>query len=122
MKCAKCGNELKDGRLYCEHCGEEIKIVPEFDLEFEKQIKETLDNLAKDVVSETEEPTQEDVFQKIDQEDIDFHDSLKDIFSLLHFKNGRMIHGKFLIALVAGIIVFVVGCVLLFRHTSVNSY
>ena len=75
MKCAKCGNELKDGRLYCEHCGEEIKIVPEFDLEFEKQIKETLDNLAKDVVSETEEPTQEDVFQKIDQEDIDFHDS-----------------------------------------------
>lgn len=122
MKCAKCGSELKDGCLYCEQCGEEIKIVPEFDLEFEKQIKETLDNLAKDVVSETEEPSQEDVFQKIDQEDIDFHDSLKDVFSMPRFKLGKYLQGKFLIALLVGIAVFAVGCVLLFRHTSVNSY
>ena len=27
MKCPNCGNELKEGNLLCEHCGEEVKIV-----------------------------------------------------------------------------------------------
>lgn len=31
MKCPKCGNEIKDGYLYCDVCGEEIRIVPDFD-------------------------------------------------------------------------------------------
>ena len=29
MKCPNCGEELKEGYLYCEKCGEEIRIVPE---------------------------------------------------------------------------------------------
>lgn len=31
MQCPKCGKKLKNEQLYCEHCGEEICIVPDFD-------------------------------------------------------------------------------------------
>ncbi|MBO4310247.1 MAG: chitobiase/beta-hexosaminidase C-terminal domain-containing protein [Lachnospiraceae bacterium] len=31
MKCPKCGAPLKDDNLFCEVCGEEINIVPEYD-------------------------------------------------------------------------------------------
>ena len=33
MKCPNCGEELKEGYLYCEKCGEEIMIVPDFEPE-----------------------------------------------------------------------------------------
>ena len=49
MKCPKCGNELKKGNLYCEFCGEEIHIVPDFDPEIENSIKETLSTVAKEL-------------------------------------------------------------------------
>ena len=31
MKCPNCGRELKTGQLYCEYCGQEIQIVPDYD-------------------------------------------------------------------------------------------
>lgn len=46
MKCPKCKQELKEGHLYCEVCGEEIKIVPVFEPEIENSIEETLSNVA----------------------------------------------------------------------------
>ncbi len=54
MKCPNCNRELKEGQLYCEACGEEIKIVPEFEPEIENSIEETLLNMA-DIISEVEE-------------------------------------------------------------------
>lgn len=46
MKCPQCGNELKEGHLICEKCGEEIRIVPDFEPEIENSITETLSTLA----------------------------------------------------------------------------
>ena len=31
MRCPKCGSEIPEGYLYCEKCGEEIQIVPDYD-------------------------------------------------------------------------------------------
>lgn len=31
MRCPKCGAELPEGFLYCEKCGEEIHVVPDYD-------------------------------------------------------------------------------------------
>ncbi len=31
MKCPNCGSEQEPGKLYCEHCGHEIQIVPDYD-------------------------------------------------------------------------------------------
>ena len=33
MKCPNCGAEMEEGKLYCEHCGEDIHIVPDFEPE-----------------------------------------------------------------------------------------
>ncbi len=35
MKCPNCGKPLKEGLLYCEHCGCEIEIVSDIDMELE---------------------------------------------------------------------------------------
>lgn len=52
MKCPKCGAELEEGHLYCEKCGEEIHIVPDFEPEIEYSIHETLSGIVEDVLAE----------------------------------------------------------------------
>lgn len=52
MKCPKCGNEIQEGKLLCGVCGEEVKIVPDFDLEVETQMTETLSNIVKNFIFE----------------------------------------------------------------------
>lgn len=51
MKCPKCGALMKDDQLYCEHCGEEIRIVPEFEPEIENSIRATLSDVATEITS-----------------------------------------------------------------------
>lgn len=51
MKCPKCGAAMKDDQLYCEHCGEEIRIVPEFEPEIENSIRATLSDVATEITS-----------------------------------------------------------------------
>ena len=42
MKCQKCGATLASGHLYCDICGAEYQIVPDFEPEIEKSIAESL--------------------------------------------------------------------------------
>ena len=37
MKCANCGNEIPEGKLYCEKCGKAVQMVPDYD-EFSNDI------------------------------------------------------------------------------------
>ena len=64
MICPKCGFEMQEGQLYCEHCGMEIQIVPDFEPEIENSISETLNTLAEELTQkeEKEEEIQEDDF------------------------------------------------------------
>lgn len=55
MTCPKCGNELKDGNMYCEICGEEMVIVPEFIPEIELSIEESLSSIAQELGSDDQE-------------------------------------------------------------------
>ncbi len=49
MKCPRCGNEIKDGNLYCEHCAMEIKIVPEYDTEIEQEMQDAMQTVSDSV-------------------------------------------------------------------------
>ena len=55
MKCPNCGAEMKEGTLYCEHCGEDIHIVPDFEPEIEYNMEQTLNDIAKEMEPEPEE-------------------------------------------------------------------
>lgn len=48
MKCPSCGAEIAEGHMYCDTCGEEIRIVPDFEPELEHHIVEALSTLAEE--------------------------------------------------------------------------
>lgn len=56
MKCPNCGEEMADGTLYCEHCGEDIHIVPDFEPELEQNIQQIISG----IMDELEEPQLEE--------------------------------------------------------------
>lgn len=49
MKCPNCGYEMAEGTLYCEHCGEDIHIVPDFEPELEQTIEQTINNVLEEL-------------------------------------------------------------------------
>ena len=49
MKCPECGCEIKEGHLYCEKCGMEIQMVPDFEPEIENSITQTLSTVAEEI-------------------------------------------------------------------------
>lgn len=48
MKCPNCGREMAEGTLYCEYCGEDIHIVPDFEPELELDIQQTISEMAEE--------------------------------------------------------------------------
>lgn len=60
MKCPKCGCELVEGHLYCDNCGEEIRIVPDFEPEIEYEMSETLSTLVVELSKEAAPQTSDD--------------------------------------------------------------
>lgn len=52
MKCQKCGARLPEGRLYCEQCGEEVQMVPDFEPELENSLTDVLSGLAREVIED----------------------------------------------------------------------
>lgn len=60
MKCPKCGKEMAEGALYCEYCGEDIHIVPDFEPELEQIISGIMDDLGEEIApKDSEKSTQE---------------------------------------------------------------
>ena len=49
MKCPKCGLEIPEGHMYCDNCGTEINIVPDFEPEVENEINATLSGVADEL-------------------------------------------------------------------------
>lgn len=54
MKCPNCGREMTDGTLYCEYCGEDIHIVPDFEPELEQNIQQAIQDIAEDIGQDAE--------------------------------------------------------------------
>lgn len=47
MKCPSCGKELQKNSLFCEQCGNEIYVVPDFETEVENNMEEHLEKIKK---------------------------------------------------------------------------
>lgn len=50
MICPECGREIPEGHLYCDTCGMEVRIVPDFEPEVENSITESLSDVAKALI------------------------------------------------------------------------
>ena len=71
MKCPNCGAEMEEGKLYCEHCGEDIHIVPDFEPEIEYNMAQTLNDIAKEMAPDTEQEQEETVQEPTESLDWD---------------------------------------------------
>ncbi len=49
MNCPNCNEPMSEGALYCEKCGHEIHIVPDFDPEVENNIEQSLSKITLDL-------------------------------------------------------------------------
>lgn len=61
MNCPKCGFEMKEDQLYCEKCGAEIQIVPDFEPEIENSISETMSTLVEEITQEPDRKEEKEV-------------------------------------------------------------
>lgn len=56
MICPKCGTKIEEEKMYCSTCGQEIRIVPDFEPEVEHTIDQTMDHILKDVFRQKKKP------------------------------------------------------------------
>ena len=85
MKCPNCGMELEEGKLLCESCGEEVKIVPDFDIELENELKESISSMLEDIAAQ--EQTKEAASRTSD----DGFSTIKDALSAYSSKESIII-------------------------------
>lgn len=69
MKCPKCGNQLSDGKLLCEKCGEEVKYVPDFDIELEHELRESISSIIEELADKEPEKEEHESFATEDLKD-----------------------------------------------------
>lgn len=66
MECPFCGGQMKEGQVYCEHCGKEIQLVPVYEPEIEASIQESLSELIQEVSGEIEKSSSDDNAEESD--------------------------------------------------------
>lgn len=73
MNCPNCGHEMLRGHLYCEKCGMEIRIVPDFEPEIENSITEALSTVAGQIENDKtpEEKAEESVSKALPLKETD---------------------------------------------------
>ncbi len=52
MNCPNCGAQMPEGSLYCEKCGEDIHIVPDYEPELDHNIQQAIQNIADEIRKE----------------------------------------------------------------------
>ncbi len=99
MKCPKCGNELEEGKLLCEKCGEEIKYVPDFDIELEDQLKESISTMIEELAQETTEKKETEI-ERFETEDL--KEAFRDYFpkKRISFRINRMAIAVMIVAVI----------------------
>ena len=103
MKCPNCGAEMPAGSLYCEQCGEDIHIVPDFEPEVEFNIEQTIQGIAEDIL---EDESLSETPQDMDMEE----------------EEGLGYRRWVFYAILVGVLCLIVmiGGVLIFQHNSLQ--
>lgn len=118
VKCPKCGNEIGEGKLLCEVCGAEVNIVPDFDIELEATLSESISSMAEELEAQTNEENIYDDFDEGDDIKLELRDYLpRGLLNLL--RNSRIFVAVVFVVLVIGISVIAVSVA---NNNRNNSY
>lgn len=112
MDCPVCGKPLKEGRVFCEHCGKEIQIVPVFEPEIEDSITKSLGKVLE--VFKEEEQT-ETKTSEIQAWDSSFDEKTEQVGGKKH--KALVIYYSVGIALLVIALIFIMGMLI-----NYNSY
>lgn len=109
MKCPNCGAEMPVESLYCEQCGKDIHIVPDFEPEVELNIEQSISGIAEDIKEE------QDIKEERDITDWDREDEKLSL-------NSRGISGTavFTVLTILICLIIVVVGVFFYRYNSVT--
>ena len=104
MKCVHCGEELKEGSLFCSKCGKEVQIVPDYN-EYE-------DDYLKKVLAEENKPK---TVQAVPMPDAGAEE-------LAEKKKKQMILIGGIVA--ACVVIIIIGCVIMvgIKNKQANSF
>lgn len=118
MKCPNCGRDLEEGKLLCEYCGEEVNMVPDFDIELEAEIDKNLSSMVVDMSFRDEEEYIEEF------PDDDLKEYFRDYFPQREQKNdkkGRRLLPFFALTVI-GVVLLVVLIHFILQTAQKNSY
>ena len=120
MICEKCGSEIKEGHLYCDVCGEEVRIVPDFDAALDDSLQVNLSDVYDEIIPESNiinSETKEIEINKEATRDIDLKHNIEQ-------KKDVVAKNKFSIYGVAAILVvfLIAGSVLYYNVRKYYSY
>jgi len=106
MKCPNCGCEIPAGKMYCEGCGAELQIVPDIELDIEKEMNKTMSDIA--------------LSEFADEYDMDFDDDPNLISMVLN----RQKSGKAFYIILGVIIVLIIAAAIILgtKISSQNNY
>lgn len=103
---------MEEGKLLCENCGYEIKIVPDFDIELEDKLEESISSMMEDMAGEEMTDSVSDK---------EFEDDIKDSFSDYLPKKPVQLHKMRKIVIALAVILAASGIAVLSIHL-VNDY
>lgn len=130
MKCPNCGKELTEGKLLCENCGEEVKIVPDFDIELEDKINESISVMIEDIASDesaekqTGDAKNAEIIKRDDADEesaLSFDDDIKDEIRDYFPKELPRLHINKKITVVVGSVLLLVFIIFI-TVQAVRSY
>ncbi|MBP5564503.1 MAG: chitobiase/beta-hexosaminidase C-terminal domain-containing protein [Lachnospiraceae bacterium] len=137
MKCPKCNASLPEGKLFCEKCGEEINIVPEYDpdSEFKVNVAGVFDKTRELDTKEVKKRKYKSISdtsikrkKSLLEEDDDYEDddietgSLKDIiYSAIDFWNKNTA-SKIIVIFLAAMVVIAFIAIGVLISTMVNKH
>lgn len=105
MTCPKCGKEMIDGHMYCEDCGCEINLVPEFEAKVEEHISESIQS-----VVDKANLKEIDTSKNNDDEDVVTNERRKNTIFYISTSLAAVLIFVFIAAIIGGITIW--------RHSS----
>lgn len=110
MQCPNCKEELKDGNLYCEKCGYEIQMVPDFEPEVDGSILTSLREIQKEAFDER---------KNTEALDKDIKEQSKLSYRIQNFKKEhKMVFNVLTTFCVSFCVLFILGMFFLVRYLS----